>query len=291
MKPSAYIFGSGASLLNLTQEEVQYLNEQPCTLSLNRYLLHWKTVGVVPKAHLMADVHFPCIKFFVETQAEIQRINQPVTYYINPRYLAYFPDRLDYRLCRHAVRRRWEAWKGNRYIVPLRVRKDNLVPFFQTNAPRFADLLDDSGWFWANSLDEPMLFFRGTLTSAVNLAAVIWPEADIKLLGVDLNSYGYFFDPKTGEETEEEKADRIRRTDAVRAAHHSKSRRMGVHATAATFEFGDRPALPPVQSVFPRIREELAKTGRELYCCNPDSLLVTDGICPYAPVIPTEQAN
>jgi hypothetical protein len=285
-RPTAYLFGSGPSLLDLTAEEKHFLNEQPQTLSLNQYLLHWQKVGVVPQNHLLADTQFPCIKIFVDTQRVIRDIGKPVTFYMNRSYLRYFPNRLHLGAWKHAIRKRWEVWRDFKYRVPLRIRRDNLVPFSQVAEERYRHLLDANEWYWARSLEDPLYFFRGTLTSAINLAAIVWPESDIKLLGVDLNSYGYFFDPDhTLADAQADLEKNKRRVGEVSALHHQKSHQLNIHSTAVQYDVDEKKSLPGIQSVFPRIREELARNGRRLFCCNPKSLLVTDGVCPFAPVM------
>ena len=286
-RESAYIIGSGPSLLDLTEQEKCFLNEHRNTLSLNQYLLHWDTVGVIPKQPLMADGQFPCIKIFVETQKVIQELKTSIDYYVPQNYLNYFPAGLNWREWKHAIRKRLQVWRKFGYRMPLRINRDNLSVFSQASEARYQHLISEDGWYWAKTLNDPLYFWRGTLTSAINLASILWPDADIKLLGVDLNSYGYFFDPKRGEEDREDfhkfNEKRLSETSAV---HHRKSHAQNTHATAVTYEQDGKTPLPGIQSAFPRMMEELAKTGNTLNCSNPNSLLVTDGVCPYSPIIP-----
>ncbi len=193
----------------------------------------------------------------------------------------------DFRGMQHALRKRWEIWRDFSYWVPWSIPRDCMVPFAQINESKHAHRTDKNGWFWAKKLSEPLYFYRGTLTSAINLASVIWPECHIQLLGVDLNTYGYFFDPKEGR-TQMEKFHDIneKRIGRTSAKHHFKSHRLNTHATALAYETEDDKKLAPIQTAFPRMAEELKKTGRQLLCSNPTSLLVKENYLPYAPVIP-----
>jgi hypothetical protein len=286
-KPCVYILGSGPSLLSLTPEEVAYLNRQPAVLSLNQYLIFWEKIGVIPKCHMMADGQYPAIKLLMETQEAIMQLEEPITYYINRRYLHYFPRGLNWRVWKHGIRKRLQLWRQHRYAPPLRTPQEHLVTFSQVSEAPNAHLMDENGWYWAQSLEDPLYFHRGTLTSAINLAAIVWPDADIALLGVDLNTYGHFFDLDWDQDRwkEHEVFNRKRLSD-LSAVHHEKSRAMNTHATAVEYDQDDEDSIPGIQAAFPLMQAELAKTGRTLYCCNPDSLLVTDGILPYAPVLP-----
>jgi hypothetical protein len=287
MRPKAYIIGSGPSLLDLTKEEIQHLNHSQYTLSLNCYLEHWEKIGLLPKCHMMADGQFPTIKMLVNDTRLIQKLGDRITYYISHRYLSYFPNWMDISGVKHAFRKRWEIWAQFSYWVPWTISKKNLVPFSQICESNYSHQADEQGWFWAENLSEPLYFNRGTLSSAINLASIIWPNCDIHLLGVDLNTYGYFFDPPEGE-TQMEKLHKIneKRIGKTSAEHHLKSHKTNTHATAVTYETEDKQKLPGIQQAFPRISEQLNKSDRSLFCSNPNSLLVEQNILPYTPVIP-----
>ena len=283
---TAYIIGSGPSLLNLTPREIEYLNRSKHTLSLNSYLEHWEKIGLLPKCHMMADGQFPTIRMLVNDARRIQRLGNQITYYINHRYLRFFPVFTDFRGVKHALRKRWEVWRDFSYLVPWTLPKKHMVTFSQFCQQKHAYRADNNGWFWAEKLSDPLYFYRGTLTSAINLASIIWPNCNISLIGVDLNSYGYFFDPKNGE-TQMEKYQKINdlRIGKTSASHHLKSHRLNQHATAVPYETNNKNKLPGIQNAFPKIVVELAKTGRKLTCSNPYSLLVEQNILPYEPLI------
>lgn len=287
MKDNAYIIGSGPSLLNLTDKEIQYLNNSKQTISLNYYLQYWKIIGILPKCHMMADGQFPTIKMFINDTHLIKQLNVNINYYISHKYLSYFPHWTNLPAIKHALRKRWEVWKNFSYYVPWKIPKISTIPFSQICESKYKHKTDSNGWFWAKSLNEPLYFNRGTLTSAINLASIIWPNCNISLLGVDLNTYGYFFDPQKGK-TQMENFHKINdlRIGKTSANHHLKSHKLNQHATAVTYETNNKKKLPGIQNSFSKIVEELTKKGKKLTCANPKSLLVEQNYLPYEPVIP-----
>jgi hypothetical protein len=281
-----YIIGSGPSLLTLSEEEKQHLNSSEKTLSLNQYLVHWRKVGIKPKKHIMADGYFPAIRLFVDTINEIRRLGESVEYFAHTNYQRYFPLRRNYRSLKHGLRLRLQTIRDFRYYVPYGIDCGRVRWFTQAAQmlPENAEIAVDA--MWATSLQVPLFYWRGTLSSAINLANILWPGCNVKLLGIDLNSYGYFFDPEFGMKDNEKLSlfDK-KRLSGVHADHHSKSRSLRTHATAVSFESKETRVLPGIQACFPFITKALERTGSSLFCCNPDSLLVTENVCAYAPIL------
>lgn len=272
-KQVAYILGGGPSLLNLTDAEKAHLNQHPNTLAMNKYLMFWEMVGVVPKQMMQTDFGSPIAKIVASETLRIrQEIAPTMTYYTHPSLTRFFFKPRTLRAWLHAVRRRWRFRQQHGYWIPLNLVYDHIV---------YIDVAIDSDDFsFAQSLDEPLYHYRGSLTSAINLAAILFPQADIKLLGVDMNGYSAFYemDPMP---VDLPRYHRYRSYGLKKQTqHHQESRKRDIHVTAAT-EAGK----PGVQTVIPHIRTALQQQGRDLYCCNPQSLLVVEDLCPYVPVI------
>ena len=266
MRAECFIIGSGRSLLDLTPEERIYLNAHPRTLAMNKYLLFDEKVGVTPKALFLADRHFPAPKVFTETVARARGLDPKPTYYVDDYYRKLFIQ--PYLDPIWVARERARLYTRHRYIGPPWVRYPDFV-FFHHLFGHYGD------FSWATTLDEPLFWLHGSLTTAINLAFVAYSRCDIKLVGVDLTGPEAFY--------EEQLQTRRDLTDK----HYWRSKEMGEHWTVLAIKRG----LSLLDGIS-QIRMELAKNGVQLLCCNSASLLVSEGICEYAPVLPeTDHEN
>ena len=82
-----FIIGSGSSLLNLTVEEKEYLNNHPHTLAMNRYLLFFEKIGVVPKDLFLGDYHsILSHRVLLKTIKKINKLSIFPNYYVDEYY-------------------------------------------------------------------------------------------------------------------------------------------------------------------------------------------------------------
>jgi hypothetical protein len=272
-KTTAYILGGGPSLLTLTAEEKAYLNAHPQTLAMNKYLMYWEMVGVIPRLMMQVDFGSPISKIVASETLRVRgELAQPIIFYAHHTLKSFLFSPQNLREWVRALSRRLHFWQRNGYWIPLRLNYDRVV---------YVDINPDSETFYlAKTLEESLYHYRGSLTSAINLAAILFPTADIKLLGIDMNAYSAFYelDPMP---VDLPRYHRYRSYEMKKQTlHDQQSRQSNVHVTTAI-----RDGKPGVQSVIPTIRAALQLQDRDLYCCNPESLLVTEGICPYAPII------
>ena len=258
-KKECFIIGSGSSLLDLTPAEKDYLNHHPHTLAMNKYLLFYEKIGVIPKALFLGDFHFPAHKVFLETIEKAKQINPQPIYYVDDYYQKLFKE--PWKNWTWSLKERYKLYKKSRYIAPLIVNYSHLK-FFS------AKLRDHPEFMWAKSFEDELFFQRGSLTTAINLAYLIYPECDIKLIGIDLNKNPSFYE-------EELK----KRSDLIDKLYYERSQQAGKHDTIIKTPQGT------VLDRFPLIQKELAQKGTKLLCCNPASLVVTFGLCDYAAIM------
>lgn len=255
------ILGSGRSLLRLTATERDYLSRHPRVLAMNKYLLFWEKLGVLPSAMFLADTKPSGVRVFHETLRILGTLERPLPYYVNADFFRLFVEPTD-RAFIKATRRWWKADYGYEPEKGVVVSYPLLRPFLvETEQKTFR---------FGSNLNEVLYHRRGSLTTAINLAAVIWPRATIKLLGIDLSDPGYFFD----EELQAQWPELI-------DPSYERTKREGQHATAlptAAFE-------GTVQEGLRAVNEHLGRMGTQLFCCNAESLLVRDGVCDYAPLM------
>jgi hypothetical protein len=254
-----YILGSGRSILDLSATEKQYVHNHPNTLALNKYFLFWEKTGILPKALFLADFKFPGMKVYVETIRKAKRQGAAIPFYANFRYSEFFDSPLD--KTRWKLRMRWRLFRHFRYLPPLTIAYEPLI-FFRVKA-------ENEQIVWARDLSETLFHRRGSLSTAINLATIVHPGCRIKLLGVDLNDPKWFFDEELR-----------MRPDLIDHSYH-RSRAAGRHATALKSDEYEGTIQDTIRELMPCIHN----SGSDLVCCNPESLLVTHDVCPYAPVI------
>lgn len=257
-----FIIGSGSSLLDLTSEQIAYLKEHPHTLAMNKYYLFYEKVEIVPKALFLADHRFPTHRVFTEIIAKAKKSSQPPTIYVDNYYEILF--RRPYRHLRWNLKERLKLYKNNRYLAPFWINYPQLN-FFSHRQGIY------EGFSWSNNISEPLYWMHGSLTTAINLANIIYPGCDIKLIGVDLKSPEPFYEQE------------LQTRQNLMDAGYFRNKRVGQHHTAIASKNG----VTMLDAIKDLIRPELAKNNVNLFCCNPSSLLVTEDICEYAAIIPS----
>jgi hypothetical protein len=151
-----------------------------------------------------------------------------------------------------------DQWLGNRAELKEQFYKNNTF-IIRHNWLK--------GGEWASSLEQKLFHFRGSLTDAINIADILCQGSQIRLLGVDLNDFGYFF---------QDEIDNNPKYEIFKTRLTSGPR----HETVDDWE-----GTPGILSVFPLMLENVRAHGGDMVCCNPDSLLVTEGILEYQPIL------
>ncbi|MFM1920864.1 MAG: hypothetical protein RLZZ303_2498 [Candidatus Hydrogenedentota bacterium] len=255
-----YVLGSGASLLRLGPEECARVERGPA-VAMNKYLLFWELAGIWPSHYFLADIHYPALRVYEESVA-IARTRKPAPHFLldesyRLRYGGGFAKRM--RNLPFQLRQRWRH--GYTY-------QPSSLPAGATYFKRCHRWAAPQ--IWGETLDDLMYFHRGSLSVLINLLTVLRLGRHIKLLGVDLGTPGSFYDEAI--QSRPYLFDdymRLQQSGAVKE-----------HVTAATFQ-----GMPGIQAKWPFIQENVERRGFRLSCCNPDSLLVREGLCPYAPVL------
>ncbi len=256
-KNECFIIGSGRSLLNLTSEEKQYLNAHPNVLALNKYLLFYETIGILPKALFIADGHYPTPMIVFKIMRKAQTLAQKPTYYLDEFYRKLFV--IPPLESVWARKQRDKMFTGHEYVAPLGIDYPN-VAFFKH---RWAEY---SGFSWAKTLKEPLYWFHTSLLTAINLAFIIYPGCDIKLLGVDLQGAEAFYHEEI-----------MKHPDLLDHHYQRSIKELGQHPTAVAQTPDGRTMFDALEMIV----LELEKHGVKLLSCNPNSLLVTKNICQH----------
>ena len=265
---TVYILGTGRSLLDLNIYERRYLNAHPRTLGMNRFYMHYERLGICPSMLSLSDFNFFADLILRRCIQRLRADKETIPYYISNEYLTFYRGGA-LRNIRSRRRLRKILEQHEKYEPNSLPDYGNLIGFDVSNESRT--------FYWPRSFDTPLYHRRGSLTVAINLANILYPNCDIKLLGVDLSNPGYFYDELITERNQRFWVD----------GKYSESKKLGMHANA-------RPKAHDPVTLCDAMRDvvkEITRQGLGLYCCNPDSLLVTEQILTYAPIIDDRQRS
>lgn len=250
-------------MLNLSESQRRHLAGQT-TIGMNKYLLFWEKIGVFPTHAFLADTHYPAQCVLQESMQVAKDFGRQTHFLINRDFKkqfgtqAFLSTDLPRTLYRVYQRRKRWGFAYNPLMTPSK------VTYFNAEVGPDAENLK-----WATSLDDPMYFWRGSLTQLMNLLSLLFPGRPIHLLGVDLDGGRSFF--------WEELMNRPELHDKfIKSEQQSQSNR---HATAV--QIADK---GPITDHWLDVMEHAAETGNTIACCNPQSLLVREFQTPYVPV-------
>ena len=137
---------------------------------MNKYLLFYEKIGVRPKDLFLLDFSADALPLFEETCRKASQLIPSTTYYVNQKYLKLY--RTSPRGFVGGLIRRRRIWRQHRYWVSLRRPRIKLtgIEAFQLHKPQ------DDEFYWGYRLEEPLLYYRGSLVTAINLATVLWTK-------------------------------------------------------------------------------------------------------------------
>ncbi|MEM1211456.1 MAG: hypothetical protein AAGI68_04075 [Planctomycetota bacterium] len=261
-----YVLGSGESLLGLTAGQKAELARHP-RVAMNKYLLFWEKVGVWPSHLFLADAHYPAVRVYQESHRVI------ASGVAEGRSGVHFLlDRL------YARKYGAGRWRGRAGWANLKTFGRGLLsqrfvyrPWYRPEPVTFFahEIASQSSPGWARSLEEPLYFYRGSLTVLINLLCLLFPGRELCLLGVDLTGPSFFDAELTARP---ELHDRYVRLEREQPGE-------GLHATQRVIE-----GLPGVMSRLPEVVEHAAGMGVRVTCGSRSSLLVSEGVCEYVSV-------
>lgn len=169
-----FILGSGRSLLELTRNEVNHINQCDFVLAFNKYLIFYEKIGVIPTHYLIGDHGEKAILTFREVLKVIRKDNLKIQLILS-----------------------------NKLIEAIANQEDSdelLLGISKSIIVRRFDWL--KGGSWAKNINETIYHFRGSLSGAINITTILNPGGPIKLLGVDLIDHSYFFQEELKDQPE-----------------------------------------------------------------------------------------
>lgn len=261
-----FILGSGRSIEDLTAEEKAYINSAACRLALNKFTAFHDVCGIMPTHVFFLDNHEPASRRFLQYVFDVCRAQglRGMTFVVN--------KELQGHIAASAAGYGWKRLTHSRLGRRLiRTRTRSATVFRGPAHCRFEYAINRDflgGDPWASSLKEPLFHHRGSLTSALNYAAIRFPGAKVKLVGVDLNRSGYFYQSHL-ESLQFEWQDFSTPIGREAGVHFS----MVPHYGTTLF---DR---------FDYVVDCLRRTNNELVCCSAEGELVKRGLVEYEPVL------
>lgn len=151
-----FILGSAKSILNLTEEQKNYINRSK-SIGMNRYVLFWEDIGIWPEYFFFHDFW----KKFEETKFhdlidKILKSQKPYPIFIGP--------------------------SSFRFSMPKWYKSIFYKSYSNRNK------------FFAENLSQEIFFYYGSLTSLLNLIIIKKLAKKIILVGNTINTKGHFFE-------------------------------------------------------------------------------------------------
>ena len=169
---TCFIYGSAPSLLDLTDEERAALNAHPATLAMNKFLLFKEKAGLEPTAAFLADRQFPAQLVFKRMVEVGRRMPVRPQLSINEYYRRLFSRKRTDRPWRKQERKKLLAQHS--FEMPTFQRYRDMT-FFKSGQNSLRP------FFWAGDLSQELYFYRGSLTTALNLMNVLYPKRRITI--------------------------------------------------------------------------------------------------------------
>ena len=262
---TCFIVGCGRSLLDLTSEEISYINDSEFVLTFNKYIIFSDLVGIIPTHFLLGDNGEKADLTLVQTADKCARHFKEMKFILAKDYQ---PDTPQYANRQNRILNSYPQSAKISYSQYKLADQEALDYMART-----AVYIERYNWLkggkWAQSLADKIFHFRGSLSGAINLAHIYHPAYDIKLVGVDLTEHAYFFQE-------------VIESDPEKWGIFSRRRLPEDNRHETTVDFK---GTHGIQTMFPYIIAQLDKTGSNLHCCNKSSYLVENDYVPYSAVM------
>lgn len=263
-----FILGSGKSILSLSTKEIDIINSSNNIIAMNKYMAFYELSDIRPNAIYFHDIYGVNVFSYIVQKCNKQQLSN-ITWFLHP-YLSMFLYTKKKQLCMNILKDFYYRLMAlikiilklnrncrlHRYVLFRKFHYFKIPSTHRIINVEIGDWL--KGGKWADSFNDKLFHFRGSLTTCINVASIISPNSDIILVGNDFNGSEYFY--------EEE----LKRSGLIFEDYTTKIvKNAGVHYSFIKVKGTS------MEEKFPFIQKELSKRGCHLYCTNPNSLLVT----------------
>jgi hypothetical protein len=201
-KKDVFVILTGSSLNDITEEELEYIKSCP-SIATGFYLLYWECFGVIPTHFIFPSPvwNYPALGITsggaIWAAANIHRYhNFNTTWYVDEETKIYLQGG-EIPLCSN--NRHYNNENSDELIL-RRIKKCK----YNSNLDITSIDCGEAAYYhnkWATNLDEPF-WFNSSIGSAINLASILYPGYNIKLIGNDGGNIEYFYSalPASGRE-------------------------------------------------------------------------------------------
>lgn len=258
------VLGSGPSVLDLTEEEKNYINRCKYVIAFNKFMAFYKKAGILPTHVYFHDRHDRSRTFFKYILQVCRKDRlENLTFFTNKEFAArtslfaffrFNKFRLERFLFNKSLGEKTEEWMGFYLKGLMRYPKKSVVHSIEITPSLI-------GGKWAESLNDKIFHYKGSITSVLNICSILFPYKDVFLVGTDFNSTSYFFEEELGRlefEWKDHTYDSVKET----GVHYSFQQTYG----------------KTIDDKFPYVLKSMKTTHNTLYCINPNSLLIGLGV-------------
>lgn len=250
------ILGSGMSILDLSDAEIQYINECPVRIAINKFVAFYEKVNIIPTHIYYVDDYEDSVILFLQHIFNICRKNK----------LKNLTFILSNKLSQNRMANNWLFFYLKKLYLKIKKHVNNNIFLVPKNC--YFEFISHQHWLkgnkWSGSLETPLFHYRGSLSTVLNYVSIKYPKHPIKLVGVDFNSPGYFF---------QEELEKLNFAWQDWTTPITKKEK--IHFSAISYEG------TTIFDKFDFIIEHLKQSGNEISSCNPNSLLVAKNLVSY----------
>lgn len=270
------ILGSGESILNLSKDEINYINNCEYVIAVNKFSAFYKKAQITPTHIYFHDLFGINILFYI---IEIFKNDnfKSIVLFTNPyvKNILYSKKiTLPYKVIIDLFRYRFLSLIKIllKFGINCEIHKYKLFRRFKyIRIPETYNIiqLKLSKWnsetnSWGKSLEDTLYHYRGSLTTVLNIASIIAPNREICLVGNDFIGDKYFYEDeldKLGIPWKDFTYEIVKKNKT----HFSFQKQNG----------------KSMDNKIPYILKKLKETNNYLTCNNKSSLLVTISGVPY----------
>ena len=269
------VLGSGCSILNLSEPEIEYINNCDVIIAINKFMAFYRKSKILPTHVYFVDAYDTSTVCFIQYIFDVCRTNKlkHLNFILNRKVLE-FPltgQRFCATKLAFSIKKKYLEIEQSLHDILFHGEKINPNLFLVPQNCSF-EFISHEYWLdgnqWSDTLKKPLFHYRGSLSTVLNYISIKYPQRPIKLVGVDFNSPSYFFQ----EELEKLNFDWQDWTTDI-------TKEKKTHFSAVPYQG------TTIFDKFDFILTKLKETGNELYSCNPQSLLVEKGLTKYKNVI------
>ena len=269
------VLGSGCSILNLSQSEIDYINNCEVIVAINKFMAFYQKSKILPTHVYFVDAYDTSTVRFIQHIFDVCRHDklENLNFILNQEVLN-FPltgQRFCATKLAFYIKKKYLELEQSLHDILFHEEKINSNLFLVPQNCSF-EFISHEHWLdgnqWSDTLKKPLFHYRGSLSTVLNYISIKYPNYPIKLVGVDFNSPSYFF------QEELEKLNFAWQDWTTEITQEKKT-----HFSAIPYEG------TTIFDKFDFMLAKLKETGNELYSCNSQSLLVEKGLTKYKNVI------